>query len=581
MVHFSRVTKSATAIGENDTRTTDTMHRPIIESTLNDELMVQNAVIMGRRTWESIPLAYRPLPGRMNVVLSRQAKDDYQSIRIPNLLMASSLENAMSQLSNLTHVHIDQVFVIGGAQVYQQAIAEGYVNRIVYTEVSNLPDTIQFDSYFPQLLDQEWKRQNFCFPTSDVNKENENEALSDIAAIHEDAKTGIRYQFVEYIRKTPVISPASSTNMMPITDKLLVGHATNVEEQQYLDLCRSIMETGIKRGDRTGTGTLSLFGTQMRFSLRDGTLPLLTTKRTFWRGVAEELLWFISVGVENTLFVEVRCYFLPYESNANLCHVLGTLEQGNTNANSLADKKVHIWDGNGSREFLDQRGLGHREVGDLGPVYGFQWRHFGAKYIDMHTDYAGQGVDQLADCIDKIKHHPEDRRIILSAWNPSDLSLMALPPCHMFCQFYVSPVMELCYFPCCFTCFTDIQMEYFRLSFSNKVDIERNEVSCQMYQRSADMGLGVPFNIASYALLTHMIAHVTNRKAGDFVHTIGDAHVYLNHVNALQEQITRKPLPFPKIKINPQKTNIDDFAFEDFEVIGYHPHKTIKMEMAV
>lgn len=167
----------------------------------------------------------------------------------------------------------------------------------------------------------------------------------------------------------------------------------------------------------------------------------------------------------------------------------------------------------------------------------------------MHADYTGQGVDQLADCIDKIKNNPEDRRIIMSAWNPADLDQMALPPCHMFCQFYV--------------------------------DTERNEVSCHMYQRSADMGLGVPFNIASYALLTHMIAHVTGRKPGDFVHTLGDAHVYLNHIEALKQQLEREPRPFPTIKINPQKRNIDDFEFCDFEVVGYNPHKPIKMTMAV
>jgi dihydrofolate reductase / thymidylate synthase len=167
----------------------------------------------------------------------------------------------------------------------------------------------------------------------------------------------------------------------------------------------------------------------------------------------------------------------------------------------------------------------------------------------MNTDYTGQGVDQLAECIDKIKNNPEDRRIVLSAWNPADLDLMALPPCHMFCQFYV--------------------------------DTDKNEVSCQMYQRSADMGLGVPFNIASYALLTHLIAHVTGRKAGDFVHTIGDAHVYLNHVDALQEQLKREPREFPTLRINPNKTGIDDFEYSDFELIGYNPHKTIKMDMAV
>jgi len=171
------------------------------------------------------------------------------------------------------------------------------------------------------------------------------------------------------------------------------------------------------------------------------------------------------------------------------------------------------------------------------------------QYKDMHTDYTGKGVDQLADCIDKIKNNPEDRRIIMSAWNPADLNAMALPPCHMFCQFYV--------------------------------DTKKNELSCQMYQRSADMGLGVPFNIASYALLTHMIAHVTGRKPGDFIHTIGDTHVYLNHIDALKKQLNRPPRAFPKLNINSETKDIDDFSFEDFEVIGYKPHKTIAMKMAV
>lgn len=217
----------------------------------------------------------------------------------------------------------------------------------------------------------------------------------------------------------------------------------------------------------------------------------------------------------------------------------------------MAAKDIHIWDGNGSREFLDSRGLNHRVVGDLGPVYGFQWRHFGAKYIDMHTDYTGKGFDQLADCIHKIKTNPEDRRIIMSAWNPCDLNEMALPPCHMFCQFYVDTV--------------------------------QNELSCQMYQRSADLGLGVPFNIASYALLTRLVAHVTGYQPGDFIHTIGDAHIYLNHVDALNEQLQRTPRQFPTLKINPKKANasIDDFTMDDFELIGYNPFGPIKMKMAV
>ena len=202
---------------------------------------------------------------------------------------------------------------------------------------------------------------------------------------------------------------------------------------------------------------------------------------------------------------------------------------------------------NGSRAYLDNLGLHDREEGDLGPVYGFQWRHFGAEYTDMHADYTGRGIDQLKDCITKIMTNPTDRRIVLTAWNPTDLSKMALPPCHMFCQFYVA----------------------------------NGELSCQMYQRSADMGLGVPFNIASYALLTRLVAQVCGLQAGDFIHCIGDAHVYVNHIDALKEQILRTPKPFPTLRIRPEVTDIDHFQFSDFTVDGYSPDAAIKMTMAV
>jgi len=292
------------------------------------------------------------------------------------------------------------------------------------------------------------------------------------------------------------------------------GNCDPHEELQYLNLIQKILDTGAKKGDRTGTGTIGVFGAQMRYSLRDGVFPLLTTKKTFYRGIAEELFWFI---------------------------------RGSTNAKELQEKKVRIWDGNSSREYLDSLGLQHREEGDLGPVYGFQWRHFGADYVDMHADYSGKGIDQLANVINTIKNKPEDRRIIMCAWNPADLSLMALPPCHCLVQFYVA----------------------------------NGELSCQLYQRSADMGLGVPFNIASYALLTVMIAHVTGLVPGEFIHTLGDAHVYSNHVEALKEQLQRTPRPFPTIKVNRKVDNIEDFTFEDFEVTGYDPHPQIAMKMAV
>jgi len=447
-----------------------------------------NAVIMGRKTWESIPPKFRPLDNRTNIILTRTPPQDGFG---DNVKVAKSLEEVEGILGGLDN--LGRAFVIGGGQVYEESIQKGMVNQIYYTNVKDVPEDVEFDAWFPELDAQTWE----CRPYEGGEWK-----------VHE--KSGMSYQFLEYVKM--------EKEQEEKKEEVLVeeGAHVNPEEMQYLEMCRDIIEHGVERGDRTGTGTLSRFGTQMRFSLRDGTLPLLTTKRTFWRGVAEELLWFI---------------------------------EGNTNGNDLAAKNIHIWDGNGSREFLDSRGLPHREVGDLGPVYGFQWRHFGAKYVDMHTDYTGQGVDQLAECIDKIKNNPEDRRIIMSAWNPADLEDMALPPCHMFCQFYV--------------------------------DTRKKELSCQMYQRSADMGLGVPFNIASYALLTHMIAHVTGLKAGDFVHTIGDAHVYLNHVDALKEQLSRPPRAFPKIRINPEKKGIDDFVFDDFEVVGYKPHKTIKMKMAV
>jgi len=297
------------------------------------------------------------------------------------------------------------------------------------------------------------------------------------------------------------------------------GNGTKVDERmsdehQYLDLIRHILANGRKRTDRTGVGTLSVFGTQSRYSLNDDTFPLLTTKRVFHRGIVEELLWFI---------------------------------RGSTDSKELAAKNVHIWDANGSKEFLAKCGLAHRDEGDLGPVYGFQWRHCGAKYTTAGDDYRGKGVDQLKQCVEQIKNQSDSRRIIMCAWNPCDLPEMALPPCHCLVQFYVND----------------------------------GELSSQLYQRSGDVGLGVPFNIASYALLTHMMAHVCDLKAGDFVHTIGDTHIYLNHVDALKEQITRTPRPFPKIRWKRRVTDIEDFGSDDFELIGYNPHPKIQMEMAV
>ncbi|XP_045480465.1 thymidylate synthase-like isoform X1 [Harmonia axyridis] len=285
------------------------------------------------------------------------------------------------------------------------------------------------------------------------------------------------------------------------------------EEYQYLNHIKNILNKGVKKSDRTGVGTLSIFGAQMRYTLNES-FPLLTTKRVFWRAVVEELLWFI---------------------------------RGSTNALKLREKNVNIWDANSTREYLDSIGLPHRVEGDLGPVYGFQWRHFGAEYKDMYSDYTGQGIDQLMKIIETLRSNPNDRRMIMCSWNPIDLPKMALPPCHCLVQFYVA----------------------------------NGELSCLLYQRSADMGLGVPFNIASYALLTNIIAHITDLKPGEFIHSMGDSHVYLNHIEALKVQLQREPRPFPTLKIKRKVEKIEDFTFDDFELINYKPHPKINMVMAV
>ncbi|MDA5559854.1 thymidylate synthase [Exiguobacterium sp. MMG028] len=263
--------------------------------------------------------------------------------------------------------------------------------------------------------------------------------------------------------------------------------------KQYHDLCRHILENGVVKEDRTGTGTTSVFGYQMRFNLQEG-FPLITTKKLHTRSIIHELLWFIS---------------------------------GETNIRYLQENGVRIWN-----EWADEKG-------NLGPVYGSQWRSF------PRPD--GSSVDQLAQVIEQIKTNPDSRRLIVSAWNPGQLDEMALPPCHLLFQFYVAD----------------------------------GKLSCQLYQRSADTFLGVPFNIASYALLTHMVAHVTGLEVGDFVHTLGDAHIYHNHLEQVELQLSRDPRPLPQLKIVRDVSSIESFRFEDFEILGYDPHPHIKGEVSV
>ncbi|CAA2972262.1 bifunctional dihydrofolate reductase-thymidylate synthase-like [Olea europaea subsp. europaea] len=461
----------------------------------------KNAVIMGRKTWESIPLEHRPLPGRLNVVLTRSGSFDIATAE--NVVMCGSMNSALELLAGSPYcLSIEKVFVIGGGEILKETLNAPGCDAIHITEIEG---NIECDTFIPAINNSVFQPWYTSFPLVE-NK--------------------IRYSFTTYVRvRNSVVADCNPPNDVTHSGpgSARIGYKTFTflpkmiferhEEYKYLRLVEDIISNGTLKDDRTGTGTLSIFGYQMRFNLRKS-FPLLTTKKVFWRGVVEELLWFLS---------------------------------GSTNAKVLQEKGIHIWDGNASRDYLDSIGLTEREEGDLGPVYGFQWRHFGARYTDMQADYTGQGFDQLMDVINKLKNNPNDRRIILSAWNPSDLKLMALPPCHMFAQFYVAS----------------------------------GELSCQMYQRSADMGLGVPFNIASYALLTCMIAHVCDLSPGDFVHVIGDAHIYRTHIRPLQDQLQKKPRPFPMLKINSEKKDIDSFDAADFELIGYDPHEKIEMKMAV
>ena len=288
-----------------------------------------------------------------------------------------------------------------------------------------------------------------------------------------------------------------------------------MSEQQYLDLIKTIIETGEIREERTGVGTLAVFGVTQRWNLATS-FPLLTTKSVPFRMVFEELMWFL---------------------------------RGSTDARELQVQNVHIWDGNSSREFLDKAGLTSYVEGDIGPGYGFQWRHFGAKYKGCDADYTGQGVDQVAQVIEQLKTNPTNRRIILSAWNPAALKEMALPPCHMMAQFYVS---------------------------------EGRHLSCLLNQRSADVGLGVPFNIASYALLTCLLAHHCDLVPRELIHVMGDTHIYKTHIEALREQATRTPGDFPTLVISGEKKDkIEDYTWSDLQLVGNKPQARVKMEMAV
>ena len=451
----------------------------------------QNVVIMGYNTWLSIPESKRPLRDRYNIILSRNhsVEESY------GVKCSRSLKDAFEFCKEIKGEIKGEIFVIGGSQIFKECCEEEYyenLNKIYLTRFDDNYHPRDTTHSFPLKLLENMK----LVDQSDIQHE-----ICSRPHIDNSEKGYLQ----EYLRETYTKSVSFHFNIYHNLKDI------NTEEYQYLDLLKKVMNEGYPTEGRNSK-VLSLFGERMIFDLSKG-FPLLTTKHVGHKTVLRELLWFI---------------------------------EGSTSNKLLNEKKVSIWDGNSSREFLDRRGLNYEE-GDLGPVYGFQWRHFGAEYKDFNTDYTGKGSDQLQYIINLIKNYPHSRRIIMSSWNPPDLDKMALPPCHVMCQFYVNT--------------------------------NENKLDCQLYQRSGDMFLGVPFNIASYSYLTCIIAKLTGYEPGRLIHILGDTHIYDSHVEAVRTQIKRIPLTFPTLTISDECTDINDIKEEYFKIENYNYHEKISAPM--
>ncbi|KAL8275212.1 hypothetical protein Esti_000884 [Eimeria stiedai] len=561
----------------------------------------RNAVVMGRKTWESLPPKAKPLKERINVIISSSNSKELEAVKSLGVLVASSLPAALRLLESTFPDGVENVFIIGGALVQASALALGLVSFIYLTRIAV---SFECDTFFPSFGKVQqtsssssgngngssgsctagdttpqppasgaaepqsaaagagaaetaesglrmrgdsglWGMETDGFSTVFISRSKSHQGIPfDFAVLQHNsllqqeqqqqqqqvssttaalvslfffssgggcplvAVAAAFLQVLLLLLLSPKVSAILPLEMFELSEKrksekehflrvLPLLASRDHQEVQYLDLIADVISHGVDQPDRTGVGIRSVFGRTMRFSLKES-FPLLTTKRDsrLVRRVVEELLWFI---------------------------------RGDTNANNLSKLGVkassfRIWDLNATREFLDSRGLTEREQGDI-----------------------GQGIDQLKDVIQKLRTNPHDRRILMTAWNPSALHLMALPPCHLLCQFYVSDGF----------------------------------LSCLMFQRSCDVGLGVPFNIASYSLLTLMIARICGLQPGEFVHFLGNTHVYNSHIEALKLQIQREPRPFPIVQIKGDPKEIEDFTVDSFELIGYNPHPTIKMRMAV
>lgn len=446
----------------------------------------EHVIIMGRKTWESLP--QRPLQKRVNIIITNN-HTQYSQIRAhqlygPGVLTSNNLEQAI--VTAKSSFPDKKIFVIGGQDIYEEAINKHLVTLIVATEIEA---KFNCDRFFPKLGPQFIKSNESQIITQRLNLENADEESREKAP-------SIKYKVVEY--------------------QLI----NNIAEMNYLQLMNNILLTRVEKGDRTGAGTYMQWGAQLRFPLNDR-FPLLTTKKMFLRGVFEELKWFLS---------------------------------GETNIKALADADVHIWDHNSSREYLDSRGLKDYPIGEVGPIYGYQWMNYNKPYSgpavarSENETTSETGINQLKNAIEMIKNDPTSRRIVVCAWNPQQIDQMALPPCHMMYQFAVV----------------------------------QKKLCCRVDMRSADLFLGVPFNIASYALLTTFVARICNLELGDLVLQMGDVHIYKNHLEACLKQLERTALQFPRLNITKSLDSLEDVAkltWEDIKLEDYVHHDKIEASL--
>ena len=436
--------------------------------------LLKNVVIMGRKTWESIPTKHKPLHNRINIVLTSNA-DNFTNTT--DLFYSNSITDCIELIKTIENVNMDNIFVIGGETIYKTFIENYVIQKIYLTEVYQNFDC---DTFFPTILDK--------FKLGKVSKFIE--------------ENGIYYRNIVYYNET---------NFMYDT------FWKNNEEQQYLDCMNRILKTGCEKLDRTNVGIFSTFGEMFKYDLSD-TFPALTTRRQFLRGIFEELKFYISGKTDNKI---------------------------------LNDNNVNIWNGNTTREFLDSRGLTHYPEGDMGETYGFNFRHYGAEYKTCKKDYSGQGFDQIEYILKLIKTDPTSRRIIIDIWNGSTINKSALPPCLCKYQF--------------------------------NVNIEKNTLDLMIYLRSSDFFLANNWNVCTGAFFVHMICNLKDIDLTPGILTVvtGDTHIYKNHLEQATLNLERIPRPFPKLVIKKKKEKLEDFNFEDMEILGYKPYKSISANMAV